>query len=234
MRDLGELRIEIGEQPATIRLRKGIELMAYLVGCPEGRATREEVLTALFDARNDDSTAAYLRQAVARIREALPENVIERDSDRGFMLTPGAVISDASLLQTRLADATALGGDDRRAALEDAVSWAADRSYLTDVDAEWASVRRVRLDALVLQARTDLAQLALDAGDYARAELHATRVVAVDPFRESAWRVLMKVRSLLGDDDGVIATFRSCADALESGGIAPAESTRDLLVTLRR
>ena len=234
VRDLGELHVEIGEEPATVRLRKGVELLAYLVGCPEGRATREDVLTALFDARNDDSTAAYLRQAVARLREALPADVIERDSDRSFVLRPGAVISDASLLQTRLADAAALRGDDRRAALADAVSWAADRTYLTDVDAEWASVRRARLDAFVLQARTDLAQLALDAGDYTQAELHATRVVADDAYRESAWRVLMKVRSLLGDDDGVIAIFRSCADALESGGIAPAESTRDLLVTLRR
>jgi hypothetical protein len=44
----------------------------------------------------------------------------------------------------------------------------------------------------------------------------------------------MRIRSAVGDYDGVITTFAQCEKALRAAGIAPAPSTRTLLNQLRR
>jgi DNA-binding SARP family transcriptional activator/tetratricopeptide (TPR) repeat protein len=232
--DLGELRVEIAGEVVTARLRKSLELLAFLASRPDGRANREELLEALFDGRADDSAGAYLRQALTRLRGVLPDAVLSRDLDGTLQLAPGAVLSRARGLEMRIADASGLAGADRREALSDAVGGIGNESYLMDVDAPWAQDRREQIDATILRARMDIAQLAFEAGDLTEAEERAATVVAIDPYRESAWRLLMRVRSMLGDDDGVIATFRACARSLEGVGIGPADSTRDLLVALRR
>jgi hypothetical protein len=45
---------------------------------------------------------------------------------------------------------------------------------------------------------------------------------------------LMRIRSAVGDYDGVITTFAQCEKALRAAGITPAPSTRTLLNQLRR
>jgi len=48
------------------------------------------------------------------------------------------------------------------------------------------------------------------------------------------WRTLMRVRSAVGDYDGVITIFAQCQRALRAAEIAPAAATRALLDQLRR
>jgi hypothetical protein len=45
------------------------------------------------------------------------------------------------------------------------------------------------------------------AGRYPNAQRLAEAVVAADPLREAMWRTLMRVRSAVGDYDGVVSTF---------------------------
>jgi DNA-binding SARP family transcriptional activator len=59
-------------------------------------------------------------------------------------------------------------------------------------------------------------------------------VAREDPFREATWRLAMRIASALGDDDRVIARFRSCEQALREIGAEPSETTRRLLEALRR
>jgi hypothetical protein len=44
----------------------------------------------------------------------------------------------------------------------------------------------------------------------------------------------MRIRSAVGDYDGVITTFAQCEKVLRAAGITPAPSTRALLDQLRR
>jgi DNA-binding SARP family transcriptional activator len=62
----------------------------------------------------------------------------------------------------------------------------------------------------------------------------AEAVLAADPLREGTWRTLMRIRSAVGDYDGVITTFAQCEKVLRAAGITPAPSTRTLLNQLRR
>ena len=49
--------------------------------------------------------------------------------------------------------------------------------------------------------------VACRAGRYPDAQRLAEAVVAADPLREAMWRTLMRVRSAVGDYDGVVSTF---------------------------
>ena len=59
---------------------------------------------------------------------------------------------------------------------------------------------------------------------------HAQRlteaVVAADPLREAMWRTLMRVRSAVGDYEGVVSTFALYQRALRAAEIAPGAATR--------
>ena len=96
------------------------------------------------------------------------------------------------------------------------------------------SERRERLGGLRADARLDAARLAFKAGRYTEAGELAEAALGEDPFRESAWRLRMRVAGIVGDEDGVIAAYRGCADALDTLGARPSDATRSLLGSLRR
>jgi DNA-binding SARP family transcriptional activator len=75
--------------------------------------------------------------------------------------------------------------------------------------------------------------VAFACGHFAQARQLATDVVAVDPYREAAWRLLMKLAHALGDNDRVIAAFRSCELALAELGARPSPTTVGLLRDFR-
>ena len=56
----------------------------------------------------------------------------------------------------------------------------------------------------------------------------------LDPYREAAWRLQMRLASAVGDEDRVIGAFRGCERALAELGARPAGATRHLLDALRR
>ena len=59
-------------------------------------------------------------------------------------------------------------------------------------------------------------------------------IVGEQPFREQAWRLLMRVAAAQGRDDHVVELYRRCEAALSPLGLAPARSTRLLVEGLRR
>jgi DNA-binding SARP family transcriptional activator len=59
-------------------------------------------------------------------------------------------------------------------------------------------------------------------------------VVEHDPYRESSWRLLMRIASALGDENGVIDLYRRCERALDELGTRPAATTNALLQALRK
>jgi len=78
------------------------------------------------------------------------------------------------------------------------------------------------------------ADAAYTTDQYPIAQRFAETVLAADPLREATWRTLMRIRSAVGDYDGVITTFAQCEKALGAAGIRPAPSTRALVNQLRR
>jgi DNA-binding SARP family transcriptional activator len=94
--------------------------------------------------------------------------------------------------------------------------------------------RREEINALLLSARIDTALAAFAVNRFAVAGALLDEVVRLDPLRERAWRLLMRVSAAQGLDDRVIDAYRRCEAALDTVGLEPSPSTRLLVTGLRR
>jgi DNA-binding SARP family transcriptional activator len=236
LREFGEPALLVDGKPAPRpRIAKSYELLAYLTSRARPHASREELLTALFDGRTDDSARSYLRQAIHQLREVLPEEVRLVSDSSGASLDESLQVStDSVRLETMLAEAARLQGEQRLDATLGALAIAAGGDYLPGTTAAWAEERRERLDRLVADARQDAGELAFAAGRYPEAARLVEAILDQDPFREGAHRLEMRIANAIGDEDRVITAYRRCERALGELGIAPSSSTRRLLETLRR
>lgn len=233
--DVGRPVIEVDGRKVRPRLAKSVALLAFLAGAPGHAADRDDLLDALFDGRSDESARAYLRQAVHRLREALGEGFGPSFDGRRLRFDRAVALATASgRAEGLLARASRLQGDDRLAALLEALAVLDRGEYLAGVDAPWVAERRDHLVRLAADARLEAARLAFAGGRYRQAERLVEAVLDADPFKESAWRLAMRVANAVGDEDRVIAAYRRCTRALDELGTVPSGSTRQLLEQLRR
>jgi DNA-binding SARP family transcriptional activator len=224
-----------GEPAPRPRIAKSYELLAFLLCRDRATAGREELLSALFDGRSDDSARAYLRQAVHQLREVLPGEVrLVSEPTRTWLADPGSVSCESSGLETALAQAARLQGEERIEATLRAITVADRGEYLEGLHSMWIEDRRERLARLVADARQDAAELCFAAGRYADAARLVDAILGEDPFREAAHRLEMRIANATGDEDRVIAAYRRCERRLGELGTTPSTTTRQLLETLRR
>jgi DNA-binding SARP family transcriptional activator len=230
--DFGPRSLEVDGELRQPKISKSYELLAYLL--THGEATREGLLGALFNGRADNSSRAYLRQAINGLRECLPERTLVAPQGGSVALADDVrVVSDSGLLESRLIEAARLQGRDRVAATLDALTLSEQGRYLEGAHSNWVDERRARLSERILDARLDTAELALEAGDLELAQRLGRKVLEADPYREAGWRLEMQIAGLLGDPDGVIREYKACELALAQVGTTPAGSTRKLLERLR-
>jgi DNA-binding SARP family transcriptional activator len=231
-RDFGERSIEVDGEPRQPKISKGYELLAYLL--TYGESTREDLLGALFKGRADDSARAYLRQAINALRDCLPDGALITPPGGPVRLADDVlVVSDSDNLESRLMEAARLRGEDRIAATLSALALTEQGEYLGGATSAWVDDRRAALTERVVAARLDAAELALSAGNFELAQQLGREVLAADPYREAAWRLMMRVAGLHGDPDGVIREYKACEHALADVGTTPAGATRKLLDQLR-
>lgn len=125
-------------------------------------------------------------------------------------------------------------GRHRLDALHDALTIPAAGEYLPAARSTWVDRRREELRSLVDDALIAAAEAAFELGDLRLAERHVQHALRHDPYRETAWRLSMKIAGAMGHDDRVIARYRACQEALAELSVTPADSTRELLKQLRR
>jgi DNA-binding SARP family transcriptional activator len=223
-----------GEEVRPI-LAKCYELLGFLAAHNGAPASRDELLNALFDARDDESARSYLRKTIIGVRRLLPPDVLSVSADGRVALSPDIVLASESVrLQQELAAAARLQGSELVTATEHALAPLQRGEYFPCIRSAWVDDRRQHLAELATTARAAAADAAYAADQYPNAQSLAEAVLATDPLREATWRTLMRIHSAVGDYDGVIAAFAQCEKALRAAGIAPAPSTRTLLDQLRR
>jgi ATP/maltotriose-dependent transcriptional regulator MalT len=216
-------------------LAKCYELLGFLAARNGAPASRDELLNALFDARADESARSYLRKTIIGVRRLLPPDVLSVSADGRVALSPDIVLASESVrLEQELAAAARLQGSELVTATEHALAPLARGEYFPGIRSAWVDDRRQQLAELATTARAAAADAAYAADQYRNAQSLAEAVLAAHPLREATWRTLMRIRSAVGDYDGVITTFAQCEKALRAAGIAPAPSTRTLLNQLRR
>ena len=233
--EFGGTAIILNGTEARPSLAKCYELLGFLAARNGAPASRDELLNALFDARADESARSYLRKTIIGVRRLLPPDAVCVGDDGRVGLSPDVVLASESVrLEHELAAAARLQGSELVTATEDALAPLSRGEYFPGVRSAWVDDRRQQLAEAATTARAAAADAAYAADQYPDAQGLAEAVLAADPLREGTWRTLMRIRSAVGDYDGVITTFAQCEKVLRAAGITPAPSTRTLLNQLRR
>lgn len=235
LREFAGRTILVNGEEVRPAIGKSYELLAYLASRRPPQAERAELFDALFDSRADDSTRAYLRQAVRRLRQVLPdEGALVVEQGRVSLREDVTIDSESTRFHAQLAEAARLQGEERLTATLAALELFDQGEYLPDVHSAWAEERRTELADRARDARSEAAELAFAAGLYQDAKRLVAEVLRGDSYREAGWRLDMKIANALGDEDGVIRAYRGCERALAELGAEPAAATRELLERMRR
>jgi DNA-binding SARP family transcriptional activator len=234
LREFGARAIIVNGQEERPRIAKTYELLAYLATRRPAQAKRDELLDALFAGRSDESSRAYLRQAVHWLRHALPAAAVIVEGGRVRLSDEVAISSESTRFESQLAEAARLQGEERLAATLDALAIYTQGEYLPGGHSTWADERQQQLADLATDAAYEAAEIAFAAGRYDQARTLAGQVLSADPFREAAFRLMMRISDTLGDEKGVIRAYHDCERALAELDTTPSPSTRQLLERLRR
>ena len=126
-----------------------------------------------------------------------------------------------------------LTGADRLQTLSTGLALHGTGPYLEREAAPWVQARRRHLDELAEEALIEASDTAYELGEYEEAERLARAELAVNRFRESGWRQLMRAAAATRDRDAVLSVFRECESAVAEIGATPSAATKALLAQLR-
>jgi predicted ATPase/DNA-binding SARP family transcriptional activator len=209
--------------------RKAQALVAYLA-LPPGRSHPRESLAALLWGDMPEAQGrSNLRQALSRIRKALPDAI-----QSSAMFDGPTVFLDPALVDVDVARFERLAADGRPTALEDAVFL-----YRGDLLAgltiserrfeSWLISERERLREIALDALTHLLGHQQQTGAVEPAILTGLRLLALDPLQEAVHRAVMRLYMRAGRREAALRQYRHCLTALAAEvGMPPDPETRRL------
>jgi DNA-binding SARP family transcriptional activator len=234
LEEFGDPILTVDGQPVILRLSKSLELLSYLLGARRG-VPRSELLAELFDSRNDAAGRSYLRQALYRLREVLPEELMpQQDGDRFHIPKPDLVCGTSQVVLDSLVQADHQDGEIRLRRMIEVLAHAGRGPYLATLTSDWVERRRTEIDERVTSGRIDAARLAFRLSRYREARQLVEQVLRVSPHREQAWQLAISLAHASGSDDGVIALYQRYAAAMRELGVAPSAEVRRLVTQLRR
>jgi SARP family transcriptional regulator, regulator of embCAB operon len=178
---------------------------------------------------------------ISKIRAALVKVApgVRIDASSGYyqLTMPRETVIDVELAASRIhaAEATYRRGNIEPAAADALVaSMIAARTFLPGFDGPWATSWRTRLVDVRLRALDLLSMVWLERGEPAQAARDAENILVIDPYREEAYRTLMRAHLARGDRAAAANAYRRCIERLALDlGIEPASQTRQLLEDAR-
>jgi LuxR family maltose regulon positive regulatory protein len=221
-----------------LRRKRVLALVAYLVG--HRRTIRSAVCDALWPELDERSAANNLGVTLNRLlhllepwRDAGEPGYLVRVEGQTIRLVTGAHLGiDVDQFDQHLeAAAHAEAEGTPSVALEHhlaAVQLYRDELMLDVPDADWLQLDREHYRTRFVSAAVRAGQLLLGRGDTARAHAVAHRALAVDPWSEEAYAVLVGAALDRGDRSGAHRLLDHCLAALADLGADPSETTRQL------
>jgi len=226
-----ELRNSAGEL-IDVRNRKLQGLIAFLALHPDHRHGRDMLANLLWGDRLDAQARQSLRQALTAFRQ-LPgvdtAGALETDDEtvalKAHSVSVDALAFERLVRKGDLEEAAALYAGDFLAGVEM-------RSEPFDA---WMTGERARLRDLACGALERLAGQKLKGGDSDAAVDVARRLAALDPFRETGQRFLMRAYVEAGRRNDALQQYRALSDRLRRElDVAPEPETAALYEEIRR
>ncbi len=190
----GNLRVEMdGREISDLEWRseKGKEMFFFFLA-NGGPLRKEEIVTALWPDMPEDKTTSAFHSNMYRLRKALYQDVVAKDSGR-YILDPQArFVFDVAEYQhaTQQIAAMPKGSPEAIAIMEKAVELYKG-PFAPDFYSEWAQTLRPQLEEQQMSLLGSLAAAYNEAGEYKKSAEICQRILDVDEFNEAAWYRLM-------------------------------------------
>ncbi len=225
----GGLRVALDGVPIRdFYSNKASALLAYLA-VTRRTPTRDALAALLWGEMSDVDAKTNLRQAFASLRKHLePYLLITRDTAEFNFDTPYLLDVEQFEIKFRaenLTEAVALYRGDFL-----------DGVFVREAPQfeEWAIAQRARLRELALQALHALTLQHSARGEYARGIDYATRLIALDAWREETHRELMLMLARSGQRSVALQQYEICKRELrEQMGVEPSTETTALYERIR-
>ena len=230
------------EHPAGVLLerdfpaRQGRRFWAYLVLNRQQPVSRGDLAEAVWGDDVPDAWGTSLNAIASRLRRLIvpfdapgAPFAISGEPGRYRLVLPEGAFVDHERARAAIHDADrchAAGRHEEALAEARVALEIAARGFLPGEEGPWVTATRDALASIRLRAqeRTVEAELARGRPEWAEAEAEA--LIALDPLRESGYRLLMRALAASGNRAQVAWVHRRCRDALLHGaGIAPSAST---------
>ena len=212
---LGEPRLS-GPDGAeiTVPSRKSMALLAYLAANRGRSASRERIMGLLWGDRFDQQARQSLRQTLYSLRKLLGP-----DGENALSVAGDTVSLNASSVRTDLSEFERLAVSNEPEAVAEAI-----RLYRGPLMAgfairdaafmEWLESERTRLQDLAASALYRIAKHYKAAASYDDALTMARRLLDLNPLREKAHRLIMRIHAKSGDRAQALLQYQRCADLL--------------------
>ncbi|HET8569642.1 MAG TPA: BTAD domain-containing putative transcriptional regulator [Candidatus Limnocylindria bacterium] len=230
VRLLGRFELRIVGRSVDLPSRPAQSLLAYLVLTAGTRHRRERLAALLWPDADEENARTYLRQALWRIRKAIPSEA----ADTPFLSADDLTVSFDPRASYRLDVAEfdrAAPGDELEALA--ACVGAYGGELLPGFYDEWAVRERERLEALLPSRMERLIDALAERGRWTDVIEWGERWIALGGAPEAAYRALMRAHHERGDRSLVAAAYRRCAEALRREiDVGPSDETRELYTRL--
>ena len=233
----GRVGIEVdgGEVTAVGLGRPGRLALAYLA-CERHRAVpRDELADVLWGGERPQSWDQMLRGLALKLRGVLsaagldPTEALSTAAGAFRLHLPPDAVVDVEEAASALAsaDASLAAGYPGLARAQASGALAvASRQFAPTLTGGWVERRQAELADFHLRALEALARAALAEGDWAGAIANSEEAIAREPFRESAYLVLMDAHAGAGNRGEALRAYSRCREVLvEELGVDPSPPT---------
>lgn len=237
----GEQRLDEHQLPG----RQGRLAFVYLAAPPARAAGRSELVSAIWGDEPPRELESALNAILSKLRRALkqvglmaPETTIETRHGSVALRLPADGWIDLEEAANAIDEAD---GAWRRGDLS--TTWAqanvavsvGRRPLLPDLDAPWIETRRAAHRAMLVRALERLSDVSRVNGEPDLAIQYAIEVLELEPFREPAYRRLMRLHADAGNRAEALRVFGRCREWLrEELGASPSPQTEAIFLEILR
>ena len=228
---LGEFSVDLnGRRVTRFRSAKNQGLLVYLACQSETPISRETLAAVFWPDETEKAARHNLRQALYRLRGLFGE---QQDTIAPFLLVTRQAVQfnpEADFVLDVTEFTTAV---DHNELIQASACYAGDLLPGFPCESEafeaWLRQKREYLHELALEVWLQLAEDSLRSGDYGAVIRLAQRQLMLDPWREQAFRQLMKAYALMGERGKAVLQYDRCREILwVELGVQPAMETSQL------
>jgi DNA-binding SARP family transcriptional activator len=241
----GEVQIEAGDRllrESDLPSRQGRLAFAHLVISREHPLPHDQLAESIWPETLPAAWATALSAIISKLRVVMAGAGLDRDKSlvSAFgcyqLRLPPDVWVDLEVARSSLHDAEAkvAAGHPGEAYGQALVAvMVLRRPFLPGNDGPWVEERRVALRAELIRALEVMVVCLEYNGELQLAVRNAEELVALEPFRESGYRHLMRLHAARGDRAEALRIFETCRERLaDELGVSPSPETEALQVTL--